>query len=98
MNRTSGISLAAIMILALALLIGFGSSYLVAQVDPQRSDGPTIGPAPPGPFCPWVPHVVLMPAPVQCGLTEAGPKPGHFECGKNSACQDICIFKECYDP
>jgi hypothetical protein len=58
----------------------------------------TIGPAPGGQACPWIPIEETQPAP-QCGFNDLGvPILGIFQCGQNDMCQRVCNFSRCDSP
>ena len=62
----------------------------------QPESGPTIGPAPSGRQCEWLPREETKPDAGRCGFNDISlPNPAIYDCGKSSTCEDICVFKRC---
>lgn len=74
------------------------------SIDPNANsstppDQSTIGPAPSGPSCAWIPHDELKPDAGNCGFNDLSvPIAADYQCGKDSQCNDICRFDHCAGP
>ena len=82
-------------VLTTLLTVLLGSITAVAQQ--QR---PSIGPAPKGPRCEWLPREEYRPAAGLCGFNDISvPNQGIFDCGVRSngtSCVPHCVFKRCH--
>jgi hypothetical protein len=104
MSMTWRVRFAALLIFGAA-----GPEAITATTDAWTSDrkiaqaqNPTVGPAPPGPHCEWLPREEQLPAGGQCGFNDlSAPNPGIFDCGvraESGRCVRYCVFKRCAGP
>lgn len=62
----------------------------------MAEEGPSIGPAPDGPLCPWIPVEESRLDALHCGFNDLSvPNTAKYECGKDLSCNNICQFKNC---
>jgi hypothetical protein len=75
------------------------AAVLIGSASAGNDSPSTIGPAPAGPSCEWVPTPQLKLAPTECGFNDSGlPNSGVFQCGQDRSCQPKCVFDHCNEP